>query len=57
MITLEMRNLAGGEVIHACPAGMAEKPLPGYRLLFTVLPLPNWSTATLPSRWPKPASG
>ncbi|ELA3179338.1 TPA: esterase [Klebsiella aerogenes] len=28
MITLEMRNLAGGEVIHACPAGMAEKPLP-----------------------------
>ena len=28
MIALEMRNLAGGEVLHACPHGAADSPLP-----------------------------
>ena len=28
MIALEMRNLAGGEVLHAYPQGAANTPLP-----------------------------
>ena len=28
MISLEMRNLAGWEVLHACPHGAADSPLP-----------------------------
>ncbi|NEN67592.1 esterase, partial [Escherichia coli] len=28
MIALEMRNLGGGEILHACPQESLDKPLP-----------------------------
>lgn len=49
MIALEMRNLAGGEVLHAYPQGAADTALPCI-VFIMVLPLLSWSTAILPLR-------
>ncbi len=51
MIALEMRNLGGGEILHACPQESLDKPLPCI-VFIMALPRQNWFTATLQWRWP-----
>jgi hypothetical protein len=56
MIALEMRNLGGGEILHACPQESLDKPCPVSSFIMA-LPRRSWSTATLRWRWPRRVSG
>lgn len=49
MIALEMRNLAGGEVLHAYLQGAADTRFPALSFIMA-LPLLSWSTAISPLR-------
>lgn len=41
MIALEMRNLGGGEILHACPQESLDKPPPCI-VFIMALPRRNW---------------